>query len=130
MRPDGRVIAKTSGGALDGEADEDKLKVWGTVMRYYVLDTELVCKGVILPAMGTILTEHNIRKSDLVQLMSLAPIVPPDRVEQFAKVLWEGFEFDFATATYLLAPQIEHLVRWHLKKVDVKTTNLNKDGIG
>jgi Domain of unknown function (DUF4209) len=40
-----------------------------------------------------------------------------------------GFEFDFVSALYLLVPQVEHLVRWHLKKADVITTVLNTDGI-
>ncbi|MFN3629800.1 MAG: hypothetical protein ACK4XK_07030, partial [Casimicrobiaceae bacterium] len=86
-------------------------------------------QGQIVPALSTLVQEHTIGKADLAQLMSLAPIVPPGRVDQFAKGLWEGFEGDFASAIYLLAPQVENLARWHLKQVGVKTTNLDKDGI-
>lgn len=129
MSLDGRTIAKTHGGSLDGSADENEEKLWEIMMRHYGMDIELVCKAQILPALHVIVREHAVRKADLAQLMSMSPVVPPDRAEQFAKGLWEAFEYDFATATYLLAPQIEHLVRWHLKQVNVKTTNLDKEGI-
>ncbi|WP_422014731.1 DUF4209 domain-containing protein [Roseateles sp.] len=129
MSLDGRTIAKTQGGSLDGAEDENEDKLWEIMMRHYGMDIELVCKAQILPALHVIVREHWVRKADLAHLMSMSPVVPPDRSEQFAKGLWEAFEYDFATATYLLAPQIEHLVRWHLKQASVKTTNLDKEGI-
>lgn len=129
MSLDGRTIAKTQGGSLNVSEDENGEKVWEIMMRYYGIDIELICKAQILPALSVIVREHTVRKADLTQLMSLSPIVPPDRAEQFGKGLWEAFEYDFATATYLLAPQVEHLVRWHLKQGNVKTTNLDKEGI-
>lgn len=129
MSRDGRAIAKTPGGSMDEASEAHQAKLWETMMRYHGFDIELVCKAQILPALNVILREHVVRRADLAQLMSLSPVVPPERAEQFAKGLWEGFEFDFATATYLLAPQIENLVRWHLKQAKVKTTTVDKEGI-
>ncbi|WP_343639704.1 DUF4209 domain-containing protein [Roseateles sp.] len=122
---DGRVIAKTAGGVDDSEAG----RVFSVMMRHYLLEVELVCRGQILPAAAVITREHLVRQVDLSQLMRMAPIVPPGRSEQFAKGLWEGFEHDFATATYLLAPQVEHLVRWQLKQQQVRTSTIDADGI-
>lgn len=126
--PDGRVVAKTPGGLSGVDTDLDQ-QLFGLMMRHYLLDIELVCRAVILPALGIIQREHTVRKSELAQLMSLAPVVPPGRAEQFAKGLWEGFEYDFATATYILAPQVENLVRWHLKQRQVLTTTVDRSGI-
>lgn len=126
--PDGRVIAKTPAGHGSAHADQD-VQVFATVMRHYLLDVELICRGQILPATATILREHNVTKADLAQLMFQSPIVPPGRAAQFAKALWEGFEHDFSSAIYLLAPQIEHLVRWHLKQAGAATTRLDSEGI-
>jgi len=126
---DGRVIAKTPGGSLNEKSEGHKEKVFGTIMRHYGSDINLVCQGQIVPALRTLISEHTVAKADLAQLMSLAPIVPPGRADQFATGLWAGFEGDFASAIYLLAPQVEHLVRWHLKQIGAKTTNVDKGGI-
>lgn len=126
---DGRVIAKTPRFGLDGAPAEQEAQVFETMMRHYLLDVGFISRAQFLPAMATIKREHTVRKADLAQLMSQLPIVPPGRAEQFAKALWEGFEHDFATAIYLLAPQIEHLVRWHLKQAGVMTTRVDSDGI-
>ena len=55
--------------------------------------------------------------------------VPPERETLFGKGLYQGFNGDFATAIHLLAPQIEHAVRFQLKLRDVTTTALNGEGI-
>ena len=123
---DGRVIAKTSG---DLDAQSQATRLFATMVQHYMLEIELVCRGSILPATATIVREHTVRRSDLLQVMRMAPIIPPGRAEQFAKGLWEGFEHDFATATYLLAPQVENLVRWHLKQQQVATTKVDAEGI-
>jgi len=126
---DGRVIAKTPRGSVNEASEVYEEKVFSTVMQHYAIDINLVCQGQILPALSTLVQEHTVAKADLAQLMSLAPIVPPGRADQLAKGLWEGFEGDFASAIYLLAPQVEHLVRWHLKQTGAKTTNLDNVGI-
>lgn len=126
---DGRVIAKTPGGGLGDDPAKQEAQVFETVMRHYLLGVNFTCRAQILPAMAAIQREHTICTADLAQLMSQSPMVPPGRAEQFAKALWEGFEHDFATAIYLLAPQIEHLVRWHLKQAGAITSRVDGDGI-
>lgn len=125
----GRVIAKTPGGDLDVDSTGRDIRLWATILRHYQLDIDLIAKAQILPALERFRMEHTLRKDDLVSLMSQAPKVPPGRAEQFAKGLWEGFEHDFASAIAILAPQVEHLVRWHLKESGVSTTNLDVEGV-
>lgn len=127
---DGRVVAKTPAGRLgqDDTSDYDEA-VYATMMRNYQFEIDFVCQAEILPAAWTITSEHRIRKTDLVHLLSQSPVIPPGRAEQFGAGIFHGFEQDFASAIYILAPQVEHMVRWHLKRANVKTTNLDKDGI-
>ncbi len=68
-------------------------------------------------------------QSDFVAMASRSPIVPKNRERLFGKALFAGYEKDFVAALHLLVPQIEHMVRWHLKAAGIKTTNLDKDGI-
>jgi len=58
-----------------------------------------------------------------------SPVVPHGREGIVGKGLFAGFEKDFVTATHLLVPQVEHVVRWHLKARNVKTTVLDANGI-
>ena len=79
-------------------------------------------------------TEDKIRialvEDQLHQLrVGEVPIVPKGRTGLFGKALFAGFDRDFITALHILIPQIEHLVRVHLKQAGAKTTNLDKDGI-
>src|SRR5262249_59954822 len=73
--------------------------------------------------------EHRIRENDFVAIAAGSPIVPKDRAPLFGKGLFAGYDKDFVTAIHVLVPQIEHMVRVHLKAAGVKTTNLDKDGI-
>jgi len=127
--PDGRVVAKTPSGDFSGESGEFSAQLAAKMLRHFMLHTEVTCSGQIYPALLVIRQEHHLTRADLEQLLAQSPIIPPGRVEQFARGLWAGFEHDFATAIYLLAPQIEHLVRWHLKQAGAKTTTLDADGI-
>lgn len=129
MSRDGRVIAKTSAAGMDDTYEGLDPVVFAKIMEHYAIDINLVCQAQILPGWRTLIQEHTIRNTDMAQLMALSPIVPPGRAQQFAKGLWEGLEGNFITAIYLLAPQIEHLARWHLKKAGAKTTNLDGNGI-
>jgi hypothetical protein len=47
----------------------------------------------------------------------------------FGKALFAGYDRDLVTATHLLVPQIEHMVRFHLKQAGIRTTTLDVDGI-
>ena len=53
--------------------------------------------------------------------------VPKDRAGLFGKALFAGYERDFVTALHLLIPQLEHLVREHLKQEKAKTSNIRDD---
>jgi hypothetical protein len=72
---------------------------------------------------------HRLRESDFVAIASESPIVPEGRERLFGKALFAGYEKDFVAALHLLIPQIEHMVRWHLKAAGIKTTNLDRDGV-
>jgi hypothetical protein len=76
-----------------------------------------------------LLLEHRLREADFVDLARHSPIVPKERAGLFGKALFAGYERDFVSALHLLIPQIEHLVRVHVKQAGAKTANLDKDGI-
>jgi hypothetical protein len=127
---DGRVIAKRPPMSRNGEpTDSDEIAIRAEMIRHYRTLIELAVQGSILPGRETLLLEHRLREVDFVGLADNSPIVPKDRVQLFGKALFAGYEGDFVTALHVLVPQIEHMVRVHLKQAGAKTTNLDRDGI-
>lgn len=127
MSADGRVIAKRPGAEPGGRVFEEAL--WAETVKHYIMELGIVVQGDIWPALETIRLEHRIREGDFVNLARQSPIVPPGRGQLIGKALFAGFDNDFVTALHLLVPQIENLVRYHLKQAGVKTTNLDQNGI-
>ncbi|HET7832246.1 MAG TPA: DUF4209 domain-containing protein [Gallionella sp.] len=130
MSRDGRVIAKRPGmGFGDTNSVEYKATVWAEMVKHYGMELGIVVQGDIWPALEVLRLEHRLREDDFIAIASRSPIVPRDRKRLFGKALFAGYDNDFLVALHLLVPQIEHMVRWHLKASGIKTTTLDKDGI-
>ena len=130
MSADGRVVAKTPGSGLGNpESDEFQGAVWLQMIRHYTMGLGITVQGAIWPALEVLSVEHRFRELDLVSLARRSPVVPNGREQLIGKALFFGFERDFAAATHLLVPQIEHLVRTHIKETGRKTTTLNQEGV-
>ncbi|WP_218081249.1 DUF4209 domain-containing protein [Anthocerotibacter panamensis] len=130
MSRDGRVIAKRPGmGFGDAHSNEYQATLWAEMVRHYGMELSIVVQGDIWPALEILILEHRLRESDFIAIATRSPIVPTGRERLFGKALFAGCEKDFVVALHLLVPQIEHMVRWHLKATGIKTTTLDKDGI-
>jgi hypothetical protein len=130
MSRDGRVLAKRPGmGLSDANSDDTQAAIWAEMVKHYGMELGLVVQGDIWPALEILGLEHRLRESDFVAIASRSPIVPKGRERLFGKALFSGYEKDFVAALHLLVPQLEHMVRWHLKAAGIKTTNLDKDGV-
>lgn len=126
---DGRVIAKQPAAGFDNAPASDDPALWAQMVHDYQILVNIVVYGDIWPAHEVLLQEHRLREDDFIGLASQSPIVPRGRERLFGKALYAGFDRDFTVSIHLLAPQIEHMVRFHLKSAGVKTTNLDIDGI-
>ena len=135
MNHDGRVIAKRPGMSTDTTLSDDdntcenEMVIHSTMVQHYSFHVNLAVQGYIWPAHEILLLEHRVRETDFITLASQSPIVPIGREMLFGKALFAGYDHDFIIALHLLVPQIEHMVRFHLKQAQVKTTNLDSNGI-
>lgn len=130
MSPDARVIAKRPGIWFgDSNSDGNEVTVWAEMVEQYGRELDLVVQAVIFPALEVLRLEHRLREVDFVAIANNSPIVPKERTGLIGRALFAGYDNDFVVALHLLVPQIEHMVRWHLKAAGKETTNLDKDGI-
>ncbi|AUD78629.1 DUF4209 domain-containing protein [Kangiella profundi] len=127
MSSDGRVVAKKPAADLGGENQESV--IWPEMVKHYAMELSLVVQGDIWPALEVIRQEHRLKEADFYSVVKRSPVVPPDRIRLMAKALFQGFDGDFISALHLLIPQIENLVRYHLKQHGEKTTNIDINGI-
>ena len=128
MSHDGRVIAKRPSADLGGDGDNEAT-VWPEMVKHYTMELGIVVQGNIWPALEIMRQEHRLRESDFYSVTRQSPIVPQGRERLMAKALFAGYDNDFVTALHIFVPQLEHLVRFHLKQHGVKTTNLDINGI-
>jgi len=127
MSSDGRVIAKRPVGDLMGNDDEESL--WPKMVEHYIMELGIVVQGQVWPALEVVRLEHRIREGDFIALAQQSPFIPPGRERLVGKALFAGYDNDFVTSLHILVPQLEHLVRFHLKQRGVNTTNLDINGI-
>ena len=125
---DGRVIAKRPA-FRSGDSQVDEKTILAKMVQDHQIFINMIVQGSIIPALQVIHLEHRFNEQDFVQLANGSPVVPHDRAHLFGKALYAGFDGDFAVALYILTAQLENLVRFHLKRARVITTNLDQDGI-
>jgi hypothetical protein len=126
---DGRVTARRPASGFSSETSTEDPALWAQMLDSYKLHIGVVVQGCIIPAHEILLLEHRLSENIFVDLARGSPIVPQGRENLFGKALFAGYECDFTAALHLLAPQIEHMVRYHLRQAGVKTTTLDKGGI-
>lgn len=127
MSRDGRVIAKRPGADLSGTDSEDT--VWPEMIKHYVMEISIVVQGDVWPALEVVRQEHRLKEGDFLSVAKESPIVPPGSESLIAKGLFFGYDNDFVSALHILVPQLENMIRYHLKRAGVKTTHLDAFGI-
>ena len=91
------------------------------VVENYMFDVSFFVSAALLPALKIIRQEHCLEPNLFFSIAEHSSIVPPKRTRFFGKGLIEGYKGDFDAAFRELAPQIENLIRFHLKRHRVNT---------
>lgn len=121
---DGRIIHRTGGRGGEPVYGVDPA-VWKQMIQAYELRVRFMSQAAIWPAFVQLTNEHHLSASDFAEIVGLTGLVPADRVVQFARALAYGFDGDFSTATQLLTPQLENLVRHHLANAGEQTSTIS-----
>jgi len=119
LTADGRVADKS------GE-DEAVDRQMATAFR---LRTELISRGVLLPALHALREEHSPSYNDWYTICRESAVVPWGREHLIATGLAAGWNHEFGVAVHLLSPQTEAIVRHHLKAAGVFTSRIDDTGI-
>jgi hypothetical protein len=126
----GRVIAKTnpmSMSAVPTASDEDR--IWAEMVKGHAIIRELTVHGGVLPALSVMQREHCYKEQDLISIAQASALVPPERAVMTGKGLYWGIIGDFGVAAHFLIPQLENIVRYHMKAAGLNTSNTDLEGI-
>lgn len=127
---DGRVIQKTQGvGFHESSTISEEKQIHRIMMRNYALHIDLVVHGLIFPALQILNSELHLQESDFIYIAQHSSLVPLNHKHLWGKALFSGYSLDFVTSMHLLAPQLENMIRSHLKELNVQTTTLDPNGI-
>ena len=123
---DGRVTSNHP--PISANPSFDAPAVRAQVVEYYMIDVEFFAKAALLPSLKVIRQEHCLEPELFFSIAEHSPVVPPRRTQAFGKGLLAGYNGDFDVAFRDLAPQIENLIRFHLKQYGVNTRK-RKNGV-
>ena len=123
---DGRVTSNHP--PISANPSFDDPAVRAQVVKNYMFDVSFFVSAALLPALKIIRQEHCLEPNLFFSIAEHSSIVPPKRKRFFGKGLIEGYNGDFDAAFRELAPQIENLIRFHLKQYGVNTRK-RKNGI-
>ncbi len=123
---DGRKVAERSGAEGAEPSDEE---VVNEVFHHFRLRTDLTVRALILPSLEVFGFEHRLDFLYLYEICMQSPVVPEGHAAQWARGILHGFNGDMASATAVLVPQLEQLVRLHLKSRGVYTLFVDEKGV-
>lgn len=109
---------------FDTESDSFK----SHMIQNSVLMANLNSKSILFPIFQTILNEHYIDITTLMNFVNYNPFIPDDRQDIFLKGFKYCFKNDFTTGMSILIPQFEYLIKNLLKINGINISTFNKNG--
>lgn len=128
LNAQGKTTAKT--GSMFGAAEAD---VDAGIVKQMFHDARLhrgmMATSTIDPARVQIERDHGVQLRDVGKLVEESAFVPAGREALYALGLHAGFKGDYATATHILLPQLEHSLRLLVASKGLLVSGLNDEGI-
>lgn len=122
--PNGRPVASAPAMSLDSENKEGQSRLsLEKISAASHLAQSAVCSQ-LYPAYKVIKSEHKGTVSEFKSLVDEAPLIPLGHKRVYAEALELGFEGRFTMASYVLAPEIENIVRGVLNQAGIITTSV------
>ena len=117
-----RIVAQVPGcsGAADSRESKERLDAEKILTASWLIN--FYCQARLYPAYLTIKQENDCIEHEFSKIVDEAPLIPANHKLIFARALQLGFGGDFTPAAYMLAPEIENLIRERLNLAGVVTT--------
>lgn len=121
----GRLVSSAPPSNLQPDSEEYKARLWVEKVQRAGYLLQVACHACLMPAYHVLRDEHQLDVSAFLSLVNAAPLVPASHKRTYAEALHVGYQGMFAAACYMLAPEIENVVRHVLKTRGAVTTVLD-----
>lgn len=127
----GQKVAASSGVEVGTPAPSENIDpaIWSVAVRDHSITVGLTVASAISPALEVVAAQHRYTVGQLLDLCRRNPWIPAGHELAWARGLLHGLDLDFVSAASVLIPQLEHLVRSHLKGSAVHTLVTDEHGV-
>ncbi|MBB3320603.1 DUF4209 domain-containing protein [Atlantibacter sp. RC6] len=122
---EGKVYAKTPAASFDGNPSEE----WYKSQHIKTLDLlyHHFFSGYVDPVRYCLSTRFSIEERHFESIVALSPFVPRGHEHIFSLGFSRFFQGDYASAVYLLVPQLENSIRFYMHTLSRDTSKLNNE---
>lgn len=120
----GRIVAHVPA-CSSADTVESEARVWMESVQRASYLIQVACHVALRPAYKILRDEHLLTVEDFKKLVDVAPLIPCDHKILFSEAMRLGYEGSFTAATYILAPEIENVIRQQLKLLGCDTTTID-----
>ena len=117
----GRIVAHAPVNGPEG-TDEHAHRLWVEKVQRAAYLIQVACHISLRPAYEVLTKEHVLTQTDFQKIVLAAPLIPATHKMTFATALYVGYKGFHSAATYMLAPEIENLIRAQLKQRGLETS--------
>lgn len=122
---EGKTVAETPPAAADGPIEGDDLKAQS--LHYMDLWRHQIVSGFIEPARQTVIARFPLEERHFAPLVGMSPFVPPGHQHLFGLGFARFWQGDFASAAFLLIPQLENSLRHVLLNANRDSSKIKPD---
>ncbi len=122
---DGKVTAQSEARPIDGEPDDEWYKAQS--LTYLELHRRYSTSARIEPARQTLLDRIALEQRHFVPIVQHSPFVQPGYQHIFSLGFARFWQGDYASAAYLLIPQLENAIRYVLSNANEQTAKIMSD---
>ncbi len=122
---EGKTVAETPPTAAEGPIEGDDLKTQS--LQYFDLWRHQIVSGFIEPARQTVMARFPLEERHFAPIVGMSPFVPPGYQHLFGLGFARFWQGDYASAAFLLIPQLENSLRHVLLNGDRDTSKIKSD---
>jgi hypothetical protein len=124
----GKVIA-TKPSLISNNPEKAETAIQVAMLKNARYRQYIYANAVVNPVRHQINLEHSVSLEDFKFIVNNNLFIPPGREMIYAKGLLEGMRGDFVISTHLLAPQIEHSIRYLMEQQGCIVSGLDDRGV-
>lgn len=122
---EGKTVAETPPAAADGPIEGDALKAQS--LQYLDLWRHQIVSGFIEPARQTVMARFPLEERHFAPIVGMSPFVPPGHQHLFGLGFARFWQGDYASAAFLLIPQLENSLRHVLLNANRDSSKIKSD---